>query len=293
MQPFEAIVAEHGPVVMRVCRALLGPVEADDAWSETFLAALRAYPGLRPGSNVRGWLVTIAHNKAIDQTPGPGTGAGSGRRPPEEPPSRRSGPGAARHRTARRPGGAARQAAGSGRVPLPGRPLLRRGRQRCWNAASRPPGATPRTASPPSAGTTRRNCDESEQMPTDSQIIHDLMASPPGQDDATLARAAGPAGRTGRRRRAPRRRLPHDGQPGRLAAPGGHAGRPRPGGVRGRESRRRAGGAVEHRQPPDPPLPAGRRRRGPSSSTSTSPAGAGCSRYRSTCSCPRGSGGPC
>lgn len=67
MQPFEAIVAEHGPVVMRVCRALLGPVEADDAWSETFLAALRAYPGLRPGSNVRGWLVTIAHHKAIDQ----------------------------------------------------------------------------------------------------------------------------------------------------------------------------------------------------------------------------------
>jgi RNA polymerase sigma factor (sigma-70 family) len=67
MQPFEAIVAEHGRVVMRVCRALLGPVEADDAWSETFLAALRAYPDLRPGSNVRGWLVTIAHNKAIDQ----------------------------------------------------------------------------------------------------------------------------------------------------------------------------------------------------------------------------------
>ena len=67
MQPFEAIVAEHGPVVLRVCRALLGPVEADDAWSETFLAALRAYPELRPDSNVRGWLVTIAHRKAIDQ----------------------------------------------------------------------------------------------------------------------------------------------------------------------------------------------------------------------------------
>jgi RNA polymerase sigma factor (sigma-70 family) len=67
MQPFEAIVAEHGAVVMRVCRALLGPVEADDAWSETFLAALRAYPNLSPGSNLRGWLVTIAHNKAIDQ----------------------------------------------------------------------------------------------------------------------------------------------------------------------------------------------------------------------------------
>jgi RNA polymerase sigma factor (sigma-70 family) len=67
MQPFEAIVAEHGAVVMRVCRGLLGPVEAEDAWSETFLAALRAYPSLQPGSNVRGWLVTIAHNKAVDQ----------------------------------------------------------------------------------------------------------------------------------------------------------------------------------------------------------------------------------
>src|SRR5919205_3700023 len=67
MQPYDSVVSEHGAMVMRVCRALLGPVEADDAWSETFLAALRAYPGLRPGSNLRGWLVTIAHNKAIDQ----------------------------------------------------------------------------------------------------------------------------------------------------------------------------------------------------------------------------------
>jgi RNA polymerase sigma factor (sigma-70 family) len=67
MQPFEHVVAEHGTVVLRVCRALLGPADADDAWSETFLAALRAYPDLRPGSDVRAWLVTIAHRKAIDQ----------------------------------------------------------------------------------------------------------------------------------------------------------------------------------------------------------------------------------
>ena len=70
LRPFEDIVAEHGPVVMRVCRALLGPVEAQDAWSETFLSALRAYPGLRPDSHVRSWLVTIAHRKAIDQIRG-------------------------------------------------------------------------------------------------------------------------------------------------------------------------------------------------------------------------------
>ncbi len=53
--------------MLRVCRALLGPEEAQDAWSETFLAAMRAYPELRHDQNVAGWLVTIAHNKAIDE----------------------------------------------------------------------------------------------------------------------------------------------------------------------------------------------------------------------------------
>ncbi len=67
-QPFEAVVAEHGPTVWRVCRAVLGATDvAEDAWSETFLSAMQAYPGLRPGSNVEAWLVTIAHRKAIDQ----------------------------------------------------------------------------------------------------------------------------------------------------------------------------------------------------------------------------------
>ena len=33
---FEDVVAEHGPVVMRVCRALVGPDDGQDAWSETF-----------------------------------------------------------------------------------------------------------------------------------------------------------------------------------------------------------------------------------------------------------------
>lgn len=66
MRPFDKIVEQHGAVVLRVCRALLDPVDADDAWSETFLAALRAYPRLRPDSNIEGWLVTIAHRKAID-----------------------------------------------------------------------------------------------------------------------------------------------------------------------------------------------------------------------------------
>ena len=47
---------------------MLGPADADDAWSETFLAAMRAYPDLPEGANVEAWLVTIAHRKAIDVT---------------------------------------------------------------------------------------------------------------------------------------------------------------------------------------------------------------------------------
>lgn len=63
-------MSEHGPAVMRVCRALLGAGDAEDAWSETFLAAMQAYPALRPGSNARAWLVTIARRKALDQLRG-------------------------------------------------------------------------------------------------------------------------------------------------------------------------------------------------------------------------------
>ena len=65
-EPFERVVVQHGATVLRVCRAVVGPVDADDAWSETFLAALRAYPDLPSDANVEAWLVTIAHRKAID-----------------------------------------------------------------------------------------------------------------------------------------------------------------------------------------------------------------------------------
>ncbi|MDN5748010.1 MAG: hypothetical protein L0H64_05785 [Pseudonocardia sp.] len=45
---------------------LLGTADADDAWSETFLSAMRAYPDLPADANVEAWLVTIAHRKALD-----------------------------------------------------------------------------------------------------------------------------------------------------------------------------------------------------------------------------------
>jgi RNA polymerase sigma factor (sigma-70 family) len=66
--PFESVVSAHGSTVLRVCRAILGPADADDAWSETFLSALKAYPDLPADANVEAWLVTIAHRKAIDVT---------------------------------------------------------------------------------------------------------------------------------------------------------------------------------------------------------------------------------
>jgi RNA polymerase sigma factor (sigma-70 family) len=64
--PFEAIVRIHGPAVLRVCVAVVGAAEADDAWSETFLSAMKAYPSLPDDANVEAWLVTIAHRRAID-----------------------------------------------------------------------------------------------------------------------------------------------------------------------------------------------------------------------------------
>src|SRR5271155_2138057 len=45
---------------------MVGAQAAEDCFQETFLAALRAYPRLRADSTPRAWLLTIAHNKAID-----------------------------------------------------------------------------------------------------------------------------------------------------------------------------------------------------------------------------------
>ncbi|CAI9412684.1 RNA polymerase sigma factor [Nocardioides sp. T2.26MG-1] len=66
MKPFDDVVAEHGATVLRVCRAALAQADADDAWAETFVSAMRAYPSLPADANVEAWLVAIAHHKIID-----------------------------------------------------------------------------------------------------------------------------------------------------------------------------------------------------------------------------------
>src|SRR5699024_11034515 len=68
-EPFERAVQQHGATVLRVGRAHVGTsTDADDAWSETFLAALRAWPDLQDETNVEAWLVRVAQRKANDIT---------------------------------------------------------------------------------------------------------------------------------------------------------------------------------------------------------------------------------
>jgi RNA polymerase sigma factor (sigma-70 family) len=64
--PFQVFLDENREAVWRFLVSTVGPVEADDCFQETFISALRAYPRLRAGSNMRAWVLTIAHRKAID-----------------------------------------------------------------------------------------------------------------------------------------------------------------------------------------------------------------------------------
>jgi RNA polymerase sigma factor (sigma-70 family) len=66
LPPFQALLDAHARDVHRFLIAEVGPIDADDCYQETWLAALRAYPQLRDASNLRGWVLTIAHRKAID-----------------------------------------------------------------------------------------------------------------------------------------------------------------------------------------------------------------------------------
>jgi RNA polymerase sigma factor (sigma-70 family) len=63
---FERFYAEHGEEVFGVLVRRLGRQRAEDAFQETFLRALRAYPALRNGDHLRAWVLTIARNVAID-----------------------------------------------------------------------------------------------------------------------------------------------------------------------------------------------------------------------------------
>jgi RNA polymerase sigma factor (sigma-70 family) len=65
--PFETFYEEHKDPVFAHLRRLLGQ-GAEDAFQETFLRALRAYPKLRNSHHLRAWVFTIASRVAIDES---------------------------------------------------------------------------------------------------------------------------------------------------------------------------------------------------------------------------------
>ena len=66
LPPFQAVLDEHARGLHRYLVAAVGVHDANDCFQETMLAALRAYPSLRNGDNLGGWLYTIAQRKVID-----------------------------------------------------------------------------------------------------------------------------------------------------------------------------------------------------------------------------------
>ncbi len=64
--PFERFLNEHGATVMRFLVAAVGSEHADDAYQETFLSALRAYPRVRDDGRLDRWILRIASRTAID-----------------------------------------------------------------------------------------------------------------------------------------------------------------------------------------------------------------------------------
>jgi RNA polymerase sigma factor (sigma-70 family) len=66
LPPFQVLLDEHRADVYRFLVATVGPSDADDCFQETWISALRAYPKLRRGDNLRAWLFRIAQNKSID-----------------------------------------------------------------------------------------------------------------------------------------------------------------------------------------------------------------------------------
>ena len=64
--PFEEFYAAHGDRVYRLLVRRLGRQQAEDAFQETFLRALRAYARLRHAEELGAWVSTIAERVAID-----------------------------------------------------------------------------------------------------------------------------------------------------------------------------------------------------------------------------------
>jgi RNA polymerase sigma factor (sigma-70 family) len=65
--PFERFYLDTRADVLACLRRMLGRTEAEDAFQETFLRALRAYGDLEHARHLRAWVLTIATRVALDE----------------------------------------------------------------------------------------------------------------------------------------------------------------------------------------------------------------------------------
>lgn len=66
MPPFQEFLEANRATVYRFLSVAVGPQDADDAFQETFISALRAYPRVREPHKLDRWILSIASRKAID-----------------------------------------------------------------------------------------------------------------------------------------------------------------------------------------------------------------------------------
>jgi len=69
--PFERFYVEHRDVVFGFLVRRVGRAQAEDAFQETFLRALRGWNTLRHGRHLRAWVLTIAARVVFDAAQGP------------------------------------------------------------------------------------------------------------------------------------------------------------------------------------------------------------------------------
>lgn len=70
LPPFQTLVEQHRTAVWGYVVSLVGPNDAPDLYQDTLLSALRAYPSLRDATNLRSWLLSVAHSRVVDRARG-------------------------------------------------------------------------------------------------------------------------------------------------------------------------------------------------------------------------------
>ena len=89
---FAELVRRHGPMVLGLCRRILGdPHEADDAFQATFLVLVKKAGSLDQWGSLGNWLYTVAYRLALESADGQAANTGKAGRGHAPDPGRRPG----------------------------------------------------------------------------------------------------------------------------------------------------------------------------------------------------------